>query len=243
MQSHHLQAQVQIQPLPVSSVNGTDTAAAAFAPIPNGITTQRTNQTCQSSPISVDELLAARGALLRAHRKAACWLFFNEVGIRPAAMCGAEETLLACKICRPHVTDTASWEAVRGARGGLVRYSSTSGTSAMRTHVRNVHRAEAEAIDRVLAASDSNEQVTTTAVVTVPSPQSATLVHSPEHSHVRKRTLATLASSNPHLTTSSKKRRGDVKSEILLSIQSIEASMAGLYASVENLKSRIQALL
>jgi hypothetical protein len=100
---------------------------------------------------AVQPLLAARATLLRAHRKATCWLFFREVGVRPASAAGSLETLLACRICRPDVVNNAGWEEVRGSRGGLVRYSSTSGTSAMRTHVKNVHRKEAMALDRAVA--------------------------------------------------------------------------------------------
>lgn len=223
-------------------MDGTDTAGASFGPTGHGMAVSDAAQICQSPSISIDQLLASRGDLLRAHRKATCWLFFKEVGVRSAATRGAEETLLACRICRPQISDVHSWEAVRGARGGLVRYSSTTGTSAMRTHVRNVHREEAELVDRALSYSPSQDRPDNPLTGTIPSPQSATLVHSPDHESMRKRPASTLTSAHPHVSAT-KRRREDVKTDILLSIQGIEAAMAGLYAAVESLKTKVQTFI
>jgi hypothetical protein len=110
-----------------------------------------------SSFALIEPMLSSRAALVKLHRKAICWVFFREVGTRFAANGNSEESLLACRLCRPAIADTDDWQSVRGPRGGLVRYSSATGTSAMRTHVRSVHSAVAISVERAIAVSENHD--------------------------------------------------------------------------------------
>lgn len=174
----------------------------------------------------VKPLLAARESLLRTHRKATCWLFFREVGVRHATGgTPGMETLMACRICRPDVVDADAWALVRGSRSGLVRYSNTSGTSSMRTHVKNCHRKEAMALDRAVALVSPDGGDTDREVAGVASSTTGS---------TGKRSAPAESA-----TEASKRMKGDSKAEILLSIQEIEGTIASLSGAVDELKRKV----
>lgn len=180
----------------------------------------------------VKPLLAACDSLQRGHRKATCWLFFREVGSRPATgVALGLETLLACRVCRPDVVDADGWVAVRSERrSGLVRYSKTSGTSAMRTHVNKFHRNEANAVDRAVAfASTDTEGMNGHAG----GAGSAAATGS-----AGKRS-APVGSA----TVGPKRVKDDTKGEILQAIGEIEGTIASLHSAVEALKRKVDNAL
>jgi hypothetical protein len=141
---------------------------------------------------------------------------------------------------------------VRGARGGLVRYSSMTGTSAMRTHVRNVHRAESEAIERSIAVEGAKEereadvagrssQAMDNGGSSVPCPSVETVVGVQDQPS-RKRSQSYKLNTSPQ-SSSSKKRREEAKNEILLAVQSLQSHVAEVSASLDSLRDRVQNLL
>jgi hypothetical protein len=189
---------------------------------------------------AVQPLLATRQALLRSHRKATCWLFFREVAVRSVA--NNSETLLSCRICRPDVVSSTGWEEVKGSRGGLVRYSSTSGTSAMRTHVKNVHPKEGMALDRALAMAAA----AMTGIGTDESLLKASRSNVANSDAVGSISLGKRDSPGDEVTapeqTFVKKRREESKAEILRSIHRIQATIDGLHSALEVVKRQMQSL-
>lgn len=222
-----------------------------MAPPPAGVTAAAPGALDAPSPAmreeaaalaAVQPLLSTRQALLRAHRKATCWLFFRQVAIRSTE--NNLETLLSCRICRPDVVTSAAWEEVKGSRGGLVRYSSTSGTSAMRTHVRNVHQKEGMALDRAVAMASMQ------GAVGKESPLEVAEGGVGGEAAMAASVLGKRAVERPDADAPApgagaegvKRQRAEAKAEIARSLEEMQATIDGLQGSLDAVKRQVQSL-
>lgn len=192
----------------------------------------------------LEPLLVYRDALLRSHRKATCWLFFREVAVRPASDNERTlETCLACRLCRPDVISLDRWDAVKGNRNGLVRYSSTKGTAAMRTHVKNAHLKEIVAMDRALAmANSAGVGGATDAAVGRALSVSAGETGETGVNAQGKRSLDEGAASAACDCAAKKQARENAMADIVNVVKDMEVAIASLHASLDGVKRYLDSM-
>lgn len=187
----------------------------------------------------LEPLLVHRDELLRSQRKATCWLFFREVAVRPSAVNDRVfDTCLACRICRPDIVSLDRWDAAKGNRSGLVCYSSSKGTAAMRHHVKNAHLKESMAIDRALSLTPSFPGMSRAEGAAERPAVSATS----QLNDLGKRRLDTGNSSTDLDGEAKKRAREGAKAGIVKVVQDMEVAIASLQASLDGVKRQLQDL-
>jgi hypothetical protein len=154
VQTHHENHQGQVMPLH-PNVQNSHNYVVQGPHIPD--ISPLTEQDGEESATLINQILEWRTGIGR-FRKATFWSFFRTVGQRPTTN-GEFEELLACRLCRPDVLSTESWEAACRPRTGLARYVARKGTSTMSTHVKLHHSVTKAAVEHALCELRSTEKL------------------------------------------------------------------------------------